>query len=725
MVDRFVNTEAETNAFSVRVITIGHPDWRIKAKQMLHPVAVQTQGIQAWLVEKEDAALLLAELRKRTDFREHSSPQLLVNNGQSTTVAATRPKTYVRDITLHPNAWPAYEPEMGQFDEGFALEFSPLLSLDGQTIDAVIKCHIDQLEKLVPVMMDVPSQIATHQRVKIEVPQITHCRLHERFRWPTSQMLLVGLGVVPMPVPTDPGPAEGAAPLVAVGHTSGPAGAGRKQRQNRRRPLRAAHRATRRPDISWAVLNRFTRGRLRLRPRLDRPKQARYNWPRLVAISRRIEPRSGSTSCGASSSRVWGSSARWAIRPRRYGQRLRVRQQRHRAGPRRARHAARAPLPVKRANSRQQSTTSARSKAEPKKSIRKGLKVMCRESQMGVAAAQRALSDARSARRRNCDPERSGVVFGSDYMLTAPDEFSAPMRACVGRSGVSSSRAGPRPGMPQLSPLWLLKYLPNMPASHIAIYNDLRGPEQFADPARSGVKPGGRRGFSRHPARPCRHDGRRRHRHARPSDEGPARRNARRNRSQWPGPPAGLPAVRSRSHWHGSGRRRRRDRVEELESAKSRGARIYAEIVGAGASSVVDRKRVARRDQALKNAMRAALRDAGVGETDVGHINAHGLGTRSGDADEAAAIREVFGPRADKLPVTAVKSYFGNLGAGSGLVELAASTLALAHNRLFAILNYETPDPDCPIAAVTNGDALPGDSFLKLSVTPQGQARRL
>lgn len=205
VVDRFVNTEAETSAFSVRVITIAHPDWRIKAKQMLHPVAVQTQGIQAWLVEKEDAALLLAELRKRNDFREHSSPQLLVNNGQSTTVAATRPKTYTRDITLHPNAWPAYEAELGQFDEGFSLELSPLLSLDGQTIDAVIKCHIDQLEKLVPVMMDVPSPVSSHQRVKVEVPQITHCRLHERFRWPTGQILLVGLGVVPTPVPNDPG----------------------------------------------------------------------------------------------------------------------------------------------------------------------------------------------------------------------------------------------------------------------------------------------------------------------------------------------------------------------------------------------------------------------------------------------------------------------------------------------------------------------------------------
>ncbi|HEY2837727.1 MAG TPA: hypothetical protein VGJ26_01160 [Pirellulales bacterium] len=212
VVDRFVNTEAETSAFSLRVITIGHPDWRVKAKPMLKPLAVQTQGIQAWLLAREDAALLMNELRKRTDFREHSSPHLLVNNGQSTTVASTRPRTFTRDITLRPEAWPAYEPELGQFDEGFSLELSPLLSLDGNSIDAVIKCNIDQLERLVPVMLDVPTRVASGQRAKVEVPQITHCRLHERFRWPTDHILLVGLGVVATPVPADPSPLRAAIP---------------------------------------------------------------------------------------------------------------------------------------------------------------------------------------------------------------------------------------------------------------------------------------------------------------------------------------------------------------------------------------------------------------------------------------------------------------------------------------------------------------------------------
>lgn len=201
VVDRFVNTEAESQAFSLRVVTIGHPDWRAKAHAILHPVPVQTQGIQAWLVHKEDVALMLDDLRKRSDFREHSSPHLLVNNGQSTTVSAIRPRIFVRDIFVHPEIWPGYEPEQTQFDEGFSLELSPLLSLDGRTVDSVIKCNIDQLERLVPVKLPVPTAVTPRQQVAIDVPQITHCRLHERFRWPADQVLLVGMGVVATPVP--------------------------------------------------------------------------------------------------------------------------------------------------------------------------------------------------------------------------------------------------------------------------------------------------------------------------------------------------------------------------------------------------------------------------------------------------------------------------------------------------------------------------------------------
>ena len=68
------------------------------------------------------------------------------------------------------------------------------------------------------------------------------------------------------------------------------------------------------------------------------------------------------------------------------------------------------------------------------------------------------------------------MVFGSDYMLTMPEDFALGIRACLNGDGKFDFTRWGIEGMPQVTPLWLLKYLPNMPASHVAIYNDLRGP---------------------------------------------------------------------------------------------------------------------------------------------------------------------------------------------------------------------------------------------------------
>lgn len=163
--------------------------------------------------------------------------------------------------------------------------------------------------------------------------------------------------------------------------------------------------------------------------------------------------------------------------------------------------------------------------------------------------------------------------------------------------------------------------------------------------------------------------------------------------------------------------------LEELRSARARGARIYGELVGAGSSSVVDRRNVAHCDQALANAIRACLRDASCTAEAVGHVHAHGLSTIKSDVEEARALQVIFGDRTASVPVVAAKSHFGNLGAGSGVVELIASVLALEAGRLFPVLNYTTPDPEChPVAAVTNCEVPAGNSFLNLSTTPQGQA---
>jgi 3-oxoacyl-[acyl-carrier-protein] synthase II len=358
---------------------------------------------------------------------------------------------------------------------------------------------------------------------------------------------------------------------------------------------------------------------------------------------------------------------------------------------------------------------------EQKKSIRKGLKVMCRECQMAVAAAQKALTDAGLAFGQY-DPARTGVNFGSDYMLTLPGEFTEGIRQCLSaEGGFEYSRWAPE-GMPKMSPLWLLKYLPNMPASHIAIYNDLRGPnnslthreaasnlavaEAYQTILRdqADIILAGATGTRLHPLKAV---------HVLQQEE-VASGNGDPTR-------ASRPFDRDRSGMvlgEGAGT----VVLEELASAQARGATIYAEVVGGASSSVADRNLVARRDQAMANALRAALRNGRIAPEELGHLHGHGLSTRTTDVEEARAINRVFGDWAKSLPVVAAKGHFGNLGAGSGVVELIASVMALGHGGLFPILNYESPDPECPIAGVRESGVEAGSSFVNLNVTPQGQA---
>jgi hypothetical protein len=213
IVDRFVSSEAESRTFSLRIVTIDNPNWRIEAHRTLRPIPTQTPGASAWLMSKEDAAVLLGNLQRRSDYREHSSPHLLVNNGQSTVISALRGRPFIRDVNPRPDLAQGYENLPGQVDEGFSLEFNPLLTTDRRSVDATLKCHIDQVEKLLPVMLEVPTQVSPRQRARVEVPQMSYLRFSERFRWPTDQVLLLSLGVVPLPVPVDTTPTVAGLPL--------------------------------------------------------------------------------------------------------------------------------------------------------------------------------------------------------------------------------------------------------------------------------------------------------------------------------------------------------------------------------------------------------------------------------------------------------------------------------------------------------------------------------
>ena len=360
-----------------------------------------------------------------------------------------------------------------------------------------------------------------------------------------------------------------------------------------------------------------------------------------------------------------------------------------------------------------------------KKMIRKGLKLMSRETQMGVAAAQLALQDAQF-HMGAIDPERCGCIFGTDYMLTMPEDFVDGIRACATESTAPDqsdrftfSRWGEE-GLSKMTPLWLLRYLPNMPASHVAIYNDLRGPnnsltmreaaanlalgEAFFTMERGSadLMVVGATGTRVHPMNAI---------HAVQQEEIAG--------DQFSPEDASRPFDRDRCGMilgEGAGV----VVLEELASAEARGAKIYGEVLARGSSTVLSPAGVADRQRAMENALAGLLHDERVNRDSFGHVHAHGLSTRLGDAEEARALKTVFGEGA--LPVMASKSHFGNLGAGSGMVELIASLLALQEGQIPGMMNLENPATDCPLQGLSRSPQAAGERFVSLSVTPQAQA---
>jgi 3-oxoacyl-[acyl-carrier-protein] synthase II len=338
---------------------------------------------------------------------------------------------------------------------------------------------------------------------------------------------------------------------------------------------------------------------------------------------------------------------------------------------------------------------------------------------MCIAATQRALADAK-IRFGQLDPERVGTSFGSDYIFTTTGELTDAIQSCRGESGKFDFGVWGQNGLTKMTPLWQLKYLSNMSACHVAIYNDFRNVcssvtlreasigatiGEAIQNIRSGktdVMVVGTTGSRIHPVKMV---------HAVLTEQV----------AQGNEPPETVsrPFDRERQGMvlgEGAGSLV----LESEEHARKRNANIYAEIVCGTYLSHIERGMIPNRRKALTRAITTLFRRTNISPDKIGHINAHGLSTFACDIDEANAIHEIFGDK--HIPLTAAKSYFGNLGAGSGTVELIAGVLALKNGQLFPILNHRMGDPDCPITPVREFGVPSGDSFLKLAVSPQAQA---
>jgi 3-oxoacyl-[acyl-carrier-protein] synthase II len=143
--------------------------------------------------------------------------------------------------------------------------------------------------------------------------------------------------------------------------------------------------------------------------------------------------------------------------------------------------------------------------------------------------------------------------------------------------------------------------------------------------------------------------------------------------------------------------------LEDFDAARARGARIYAEVLGYGASNDAHHMLQPEPEAVgVAHMMRAALERAAVAPDRVGYVNAHGTGTPLGDVAETKAIKDVFGPHAYELAVSSTKSMTGHMFGAAGACEGIFTALAIHHGLIPPTINYEIPDPDCDLDYVPN-----------------------
>lgn len=358
---------------------------------------------------------------------------------------------------------------------------------------------------------------------------------------------------------------------------------------------------------------------------------------------------------------------------------------------------------------------------EPKQFVkpRKVLKLMSPVIEMAYVAAQQAWNDAGLAEETH-DPDRVGVVLGCDMIYGDKDELASVFRHTVGPDGHFDLGRWYSAVEGNLNPLWMLKHLPNMAASHIAIGIDARGPNNthtlgdvspllaVAEAARviqrgvADVMVVGGAG-SRLPLAPllrwvgddvsCRND--EPQRASRPFD---AERDGQVN-SQG----AGILVLEAR------------------EFAERRGADIRGRLLKWASAFEPLPAGHPITGAAIQRVIRGVLPDQDQ-LAELSHVNAYGVSSPHDDEVEAQAIQAQLG----NIPVTANKGHLGNLASGGGAVELIATVRALQTGQVPPTLNYEHPDIACPVQVVRDAPLhATGSLAVKLSHDPSGQAAAL
>jgi 3-oxoacyl-[acyl-carrier-protein] synthase II len=326
------------------------------------------------------------------------------------------------------------------------------------------------------------------------------------------------------------------------------------------------------------------------------------------------------------------------------------------------------------------------------KSYRKATKVMARDIELAVIAADDAFRDAGLQSRAYTDTPtipatRFGCNIGAGLINVDLAELTSALHVARDGNKLDLHKWG-REGMAQLTPLWLLKYLPNMLACHVTIVHELKGPsntitcadasshlaigEAFRTIQRGDAELAicGGAETKAQPMSLIRHSLLKRLTETHNDSPADAVRPFDADADGTTIAEGGGLLI-----------------LEEFEHARARGAKVYAELAGFGASQ--DSYKITEADPSGKsyaNAMKKSLKDAGVTSEDVDLIVPHGLGIPAQDRAELAALELAFGERLNAVPVAPIKAQIGNLAAGNG-VDAATAVLCLHDGKIPAAIN--------------------------------------
>jgi 3-oxoacyl-[acyl-carrier-protein] synthase II len=353
------------------------------------------------------------------------------------------------------------------------------------------------------------------------------------------------------------------------------------------------------------------------------------------------------------------------------------------------------------------------------KSYRKAVKVMARDIELAVGAAKAAVEDAglvtkaagteESPASPTYPSRRVGCHIGAGLISCEVDELTTALATARDpeRGNAFSYELWGGKGLANLQPLWLLKYLPNMLACHVTIIHDAQGPSNTITCAEaSGLLSMGesKRVIERGEADMCFSGGA----ESKVTPMGLVRMDMAGRLAHTGGSEDGASFVRPYDPGAGGGLLGEAAglvALENEETARARGARVYAELAGFGGGQSPRTGDDERRSAGLRYAIENALEDAGVAPGEIDAIVPHASGVRSLDAQEAAALRRVFGARLKDVPLVTVTPAIGEGMAGAGAVGACVGALCVRHQALPARIHAGSPAPDLQAGPARQRDA--------------------